>query len=397
MTKPNAMTLRSYAELYRDALLEDVIPFWIRHSPDYAHGGYFTCLERDGTVFDTDKFVWLQARQVWMFSLLYNRLEPKDDWLTIARLGATFLRAHGMDAEGNWYFALTQEGAPLVQPYNIFSDCFAAMAFGQYSLAAHDDQAATLAIRTYHNILRRQENPKGIYNKRVPGTRPLKGFALPMILTNLTLELEGLLPDHVVSQQVERCVDEVMGCFLDRDRGLIFEYVAPDGSHVDCFDGRLLIPGHGLEAMAFVIDVARRTGDTDLTSQATQAILRTLDYAWDTDYGGLYYFMDAHGHPPQQLEWSQKLWWVHLEALVALILAYRETKCDACWDWFQRIHDYAWPRFADPEFGEWYGYLTRQGDVLMPLKGGKWKGCFHVPRALYRCWQELAAEADYTI
>ena len=99
--------------------------------------------------------------------------------------------------------------------------------------------------------------------------------------------------------------------------------------------------------------------------------------------------MDAHGHPPQQLEWEQKLWWVHLEALVALAMAYRVTGLEACWKWYQRIHEYTWSHFPDPAYGEWFGYLNRQGKVLLSLKGGKWKGCFHLPRALLRCWQEF--------
>lgn len=384
----------AYAEQYRTALLDDVIPFWMRHSLDREHGGYVTCLARDGAVYDTDKFVWLQARQVWTFAMLYNRVAKEDAWLEAALHGATFLRTHGFDDKGDWYFALTREGTPLVQPYNIFSDCFAAMAFGQLAIATGDEEAACLAIRTYRNILRRQRNPKGRYEKQVPGTRPLKGFALPMILCNLTLELEDLLPAKEVEATIDTCVHEVMDVFLDPDRGLVFENVALDGSHVDSFDGRLLTPGHGIEAMWFIIDIARRRGDRALIERATDATLSILDYAWDPEYGGLFYFMDAEGHPPEQLEWDQKLWWVHLESLVALSMAYLATGCDACWAWYQRVHDYAWRRFPDPEYGEWYGYLNRRGEVLVPLKGGKWKGCFHVPRALYRCWQTFEALAE---
>jgi len=61
------------ADFYRDALLEDVMPFWEQHSVDWERGGYFTCLDREGKVYDTDKFIWLQARQVWTFSMLYER------------------------------------------------------------------------------------------------------------------------------------------------------------------------------------------------------------------------------------------------------------------------------------------------------------------------------------
>ena len=124
------MNIDKYIQQYRNNLLDDVIPFWEKNSIDREHGGFFTSITRDGKVFDTDKFVWLQARQVWTFSMLYNRVEAKKEWLDIAIHGAEFLKKHGRDEKGNWYFSLDKTGAPLIQPYNIFSDCFAAMGFG---------------------------------------------------------------------------------------------------------------------------------------------------------------------------------------------------------------------------------------------------------------------------
>jgi N-acylglucosamine 2-epimerase len=386
--------LRRLASQYRDALLLDVVPFWERHSIDQQYGGYFSCLDREGRVFDTDKFVWLQNRQVWTFSMLYNRVEAREDWLQIARSGATFMRQHGMDADGNWYFALDREGRPLVQPYNIFSDCFAAMAFSQYALAAGDEQAREIAQRTYENILRRKDNPKGQYNKVVPGTRPMKSLALPMILANLTLELAWMLGQDLLDETIDMCLHEVMDVFLDRESRLLFEHVSLDGSHLDCFDGRLINPGHTIEAMWFIMDIGHRRGDRRLVERTVDVILSALAYGWDNEHGGVYYFMDADGKPPQQLEWSQKLWWVHLEALVALAMAYDLTGREECWAWYDRVHAYAWPRFADPEYGEWFGYLNRRGEVLLDLKGGKWKGCFHVPRSLFLCQQLFARMAD---
>jgi N-acylglucosamine 2-epimerase len=194
-----------------------------------------------------------------------------------------------------------------------------------------------------------------------------------------------LLQDQMLDEVVQASVGEVMNVFLDQQQGLLYENVAPDGSHVDCFDGRLINPGHGIEAMWFIMDIAQRNGDRALVEKAVDVTLHILDFAWDQEYGGLYYFMDVQGHPPQQLEWDQKLWWVHLESLVALAMGYRLTGCEECWEWYQKVHEYAWPRFADPEYGEWFGYLNRRGEVFLNLKGGKWKGCFHVPRALYMC------------
>ncbi|MGH7493619.1 MAG: AGE family epimerase/isomerase [bacterium] len=380
---------REYENQYHEALLEEVIPFWEKYSIDRTHGGYFSCLGRDGTVYDTDKFTWLQARQAWTFSMLFNRLEQRQQWLDIARHGIDFLKKHGRDSEGNWYFSLDRRGNALVQPYNIFSDCFAAMAFSEFARATAEEASRDIALQTYNNVLARQENPKGKYSKIVPGTRPLRSFALPMILANLTLEMSWLLKDAERQANTDDLVHDIMNTFLDQERGIIYEHVAPDGSRLDCFEGRLINPGHGLESMWFVMEIAHKRGDHTTIDRAVGAALSTVQFGWDEKYGGIFYFLDAQGKPPQQLEWDQKLWWVHVEALVAMLMGYTLTGRAACWQWFEKLHDYTWSHFPDPQYGEWYGYLNRGGEVLLPLKGGKWKGCFHVPRALFRCWQEL--------
>ncbi|NJL52144.1 MAG: AGE family epimerase/isomerase [Hydrococcus sp. SU_1_0] len=382
--------LKGLKELYKHNLLDNVLPFWSQHSLDRQHGGYFTCLDRAGKVYDTDKFIWLQNRQVWTYSMFHNRLEQKAEWLEIARHGAEFLANHGRDEEGNWYFALDRVGQPLVQPYNIFSDCFAAMAFSQYALASGEESAQEIALQAYHNVLRRQTNPKGKYNKTYPGTRSLKSLAVPMILANLSLEMDWLLPGSELEAILESTVQEVMQDFRDPETGLMYENVTPEGMHLDCFDGRLLNPGHGIEAMWFVMDIARRRNDLDLINQAVEVVISTLEFAWDQEYQGIYYFMDAQGYPLHQLEWDQKLWWVHLETLVALLMGYNLTGRSECLEWFERVHHYTWNHFTDADHGEWFGYLNRRGELLLNLKGGKWKGCFHVPRALYLCWQQLA-------
>ncbi|MDX5478795.1 MAG: AGE family epimerase/isomerase [Cyclobacteriaceae bacterium] len=384
--------MNQYARIYRDALLNDVVPFWEKHSLDREYGGYFTCLDREGKVFDTDKFVWLQGRQAWTFAMLYNKVEKNPAWLETSRLGIDFLKKHGMDAEGNFYFSLDRIGAPLVQPYNIFSDCFAAMAFSQYGQASGDQESLDLAVSTFNNILKRQHNPKGKYSKIIPDTRPLKGFSLPMILSNLCLELEPLLDKSLVEETIDACVKEVMEVFLDRESLIVYENLLEDGSLSDSFEGRLINPGHGIEAMWFMMDIAKRRGDKALATLAKDVTLNLLDYGWDKEFGGIFYFLDRKGHPTQQLEWDQKLWWVHLETLVALAKAYQITGEAACMNWFEKVHEYSWKHFADPGFGEWYGYLNRRGEVLLPLKGGKWKGCFHVPRGMYQVWKALENE-----
>lgn len=384
----NEQNLDVYLKQYKNSLLSDVVPFWLDKSQDEEFGGYFTCLDRQGNVFDTDKFVWLQCRQVWCFAMLYKQLEQKKEWLDCALQGAEFLLKHGMDDQGNWFFSLDRQGKPLVQPYNIFSDCFAAMAFGQLYTITGEEKYQQVALRTFNNILNRKDNPKGEYNKLV-ANRDLEGFSLPMILSNLVLEVEHLLDKEVVENTINNTVDTILNKFFNKDLGLILENIGRDGEMVDSFEGRLVNPGHGLEAMWFLMDIGVRNNDQQLIGKAKDISLNLLQYGWDEKYGGIFYFRDVKDKPLLQLEWDQKLWWVHMEALVCLLKGYLHTNDQRCWDWFEKVHAYTWTHFADPAYGEWFGYLTRQGEPLLSLKGGKWKGCFHVPRGLFQCWKTL--------
>lgn len=383
------MDFKQLAKQYKSELLDKVVPFWLEKSQDLEHGGYFTCLERNGNVFDTDKFVWLQGREVWMFATLYNKVEKRQEWLDCAIQGAEFLKKHGHDGNLNWYFALDREGNPLVEPYNIFSYTFAVIAFGQLSIATGNQEYADIAKRTFDIVLSKVDNPKGKWNKAAPGARSLKSFALPMILCNVALEIEPLLDADFMEKTINTCIHEVMDVFYRPELGLIVEHLSTEGELVDCFDGRLLNPGHAIEAMWFIMDLGKRLGRQDLIEKAVQIALNEAEYGWDKKHGGIFYFMDRLGRPCQQLEWDQKLWWVHIETLITMLKGYQLTGNAKCIEWFERVHNYVWTHFTDKEYPEWFGYLNRQGEVLLSLKGGKWKGCFHVPRGLFQCWQIL--------
>ena len=383
------MDFKQLAKQYKSELLDKIVPFWLEKSQDLGHGGYFTCLERNGDVFDTDKFVWLQGREVWMFATLYNKVEKRQEWLDCAIQGAEFLKKHGHDGNLNWYFALDREGNPLVEPYNIFSYTFAVIAFGQLSIATGNQEYADIAKRTFDIVLSKVDNPKGKWNKAAPGARSLKSFALPMILCNVALEIEPLLDADFMEKTINTCIHEVMDVFYRPELGLIVEHLSTEGELVDCFDGRLLNPGHAIEAMWFIMDLGKRLGRQDLIEKAVQIALNEAEYGWDKKHGGIFYFMDRLGRPCQQLEWDQKLWWVHIETLITMLKGYQLTGNAKCIEWFERVHNYVWTHFTDKEYPEWFGYLNRQGEVLLSLKGGKWKGCFHVPRGLFQCWQIL--------
>lgn len=374
---------------YKRELLENCLPFWLEHSQDKEYGGYFSCLNRDGSVYDTDKFIWLQGREVWMFAMLYNNVEKNQQWLDCAIQGAEFLKKYGHDENWDFYFSVNREGRPLVQPYNIFSNTFACMAFAQLAKATGNEEYAQIARRIFERILERRSNPKGQWCKAYPGTRPMKDFALPMIICNMALEIEDILEDKsVLEQTIDTCLHEVFDVFYQPELGCMLENVSSvDGAPVDCFEGREINPGHDLEALWFMMNLGVRRGDKALIEKCVEIALRVIERGWDKEFGGIYYFLDVKGVPQQKLEWDQKLWWVHIESAIAMLKGYQLTENEKCLEWFLKLDAYLWDNFKDKEYPEWFGYLNRRGEVLLPLKGGKWKGCFHVPRGLYQIWQ----------
>ena len=383
-----------WARHYRDELLTEVIPFWEHYSPDHQMGGYFSCLGQNGEVFDTDKFIWLQGRQVWTFASLFNNVEPRKSWLEMAENGARFLLEHGHDRKFDFYFRVDRTGRPLEQPHSIFSNTFAAIAFAQLFQATGNPLYADAAKRSYQRVLDRRKDPAAPYGSGCPGTRDLKAFALPMILSNVILELEPLIGADSVESIGGELLETIFNHFYRPEWGFIVEHVTLSGEFSDSFEGRLVNPGHGIEAMWFLIDLAVRLKRPDCIEKAVAITLATLEKSWDPIYGGIYYFMDCKGKPPQELEWDQKLWWVHIETLIALLKGFQLTGSADCWNWFETVHAYTWEHFRDSKNGgEWFGYLNRQGEVLLNLKGGKWKGCFHVPRGLFQCWKTLEAIA----
>lgn len=378
--------------LYRSTLLDDVVPFWLNHSLDQQYGGYFNMLDRDGSVYDTDKAMWLQGRGVWLYSTLYNTIEARQDWLDAARLGYEFLVKHGFDSDGRMFFQVTQDGKPLVKRRYFFTETFAAIAFAQYAKAAGDDEALARAKTVYRLIVDLVNNPDRLPPKVNPTTRRTISHAIPMILLAVSQEFRQIDPDPLYDQIARQAADQILYRFVKPEKHALFETLNADGSlMLDTAQGRVINPGHAIESAWFLMHEGRYRQDDTFIQRALDIIRWSLDIGWDNDYGGLLYFVDYEGKPPTQLEWDQKLWWPHTEALYALLLAHQLTGEAWCAEWYEKVHAWAFAHFPDPEYGEWYGYLHRDGSVLTPAKGSAWKGPFHLPRALLLCYQLLTS------
>ena len=387
------MDLQRIGELiavYRDGLLEDTLPFWIDHCVDRQHGGFMFSLDRDGTVIDTDKGMWQHGRFTWLLATLYNTVERRDEWLSLARHGVEFIRAHGFDTDGRMFFQVTREGRPLRKRRYVFTETFAAIALAAYAKAAADEQAARQARDLFRLVIRYAETPGLIEPKVDPAVRPAKSMGMPMILMATAQVLRETIGDPICDECIDRCIGEIRRDFIKPELEAVMETVGPEGQLIDHFEGRMLNPGHALEAAWFILQEARhRGGDPELINTGTTILDWMWKRGWDEQYGGIIYFRDVSDLPVQEYWQDMKFWWPQNEAIIATLMAYRATGQQKYARWHRLAHDWAYGHFPDPEYGEWFGYLHRDGRVSVPLKGNMWKGPFHLPRMQLICWKLL--------
>jgi N-acylglucosamine 2-epimerase len=382
--------MTDHAAIYRATLLEDVVPFWLRHGVDREHGGFLTAVDRDGTLLDSDKSVWFQGRGAWTFATLFNTVEQNPAWLAAARGGIDFLRDHCVDATGKLYFTVTRDGRPLRMRRYVYSESFAAIANGAYARATGDDRAAADATRYFDRYLRHSFEPTDAPPKVSAETRPMIGIGPHMIGIATAQELRENLGDVTVrgrscTEWITWSIDQIERRFLKPEHKALMEVVAPDGSVIDHFDGRTLNPGHAIEAAWFILHEGKHRGDDRLVRLGLQILDWMWARGWDEQFGGLFYFRDLFGKPVQEYWHDMKFWWPHCEAIIATRLAWSITGDERYARWHKQVHDWSFDHFADREHGEWYGYLHRDGRVSVPLKGNMWKGSFHLPRMLWYC------------
>ena len=376
-----------FIERYENTLVNDVIPFWQKNCVDKEFGGYFTSLDRDGTVYDTTKYMWMQWRIVYMFAEIYLAGYKKDEYVSIAEKGFDFLYKHGRDDAGRYYFALNREGVPAMAPYSLFSDCFAAMGAAKLYKITGKDLYAAAAREAMQNYITRAESGNSAlqWNKSLAGKTPYLSLGHYMMMANLGLIMNDCLGGNEFSGAMDTAVDMVLNKFYSPEFGLVFENMPENSDKPDLSSsiGRQMNPGHVLEAMWFLLSYLENVPGSEKKIDGICRIIRnTLDFGWDKDFGGIFYFMDALGKPHLELQHDMKLWWVHNEAILACLYAYDISGAEEFKTWFEKLDSWVWARYPDPEYGEWFAYLNRRGEVTHSLKGGKWKTFFHVPRGL---------------
>jgi N-acylglucosamine 2-epimerase len=374
--------------LYRETLLNDVLPFWLRHGMDREHDGILTALDRDGGVIDSDKSVWFQGRAGWMFATVFNTMEKNREYLEAAGSCIAFLDKHGYATDGKLFFTVTREGRPLRMRRYVYSEAFASIAHAAYAKATGDLRYRDAALRDYTTYLKHSFEPGMMTPKVSAETRPMIGLAPLMIGIVTAQELRANL-GHVevmgrsATEWIDRFIFDVERLFWKADLGVLMETVGPDGSIIDHAEGRLLNPGHAIECAWFILHEGRLRGERSYIQLGLKILDAMWARGWDAEHGGLLYFRDVYDKPVLEYWQDMKFWWPHCEGIIATALAYEITHDEKYAEMHAAVHDWSFRHFPDPEHGEWFGWLHRDGSPSQTAKGSLFKGPFHLPRALW--------------
>lgn len=386
--------LAYWAEKYKEDLTENIMPFWLKNGLDREHGGIYTCLNRDGSLMDTTKSVWFQGRFAFTCSFAYNQVAQNQEWLDAAKSTLDFIEKYCFDENRRMYFEVTADGTPLRLRRYVFSESFAAIAMAEYAAATGDAEYARKALAIFKDM-RRFLNTPGILEPKYLPTVQCQGHSITMIMINVASCIKKVIEDPELDIQIDESVHALRTYFMHPEFKALLETVGPNGEFIDTLSGRTINPGHCIETAWFLFDVAEaRGGDKELTDLALTILDWSWDWGWDEQYGGIINFRDCKNLPSQDYAQDMKFWWPQTEAIIATLYAYKLTGNERYLKMHRMISDWTYAHFPDSEYGEWYGYLHRDGSVAQPAKGNLFKGPFHIPRMMtkaYTLCQEILA------
>lgn len=393
----NPNTYFSYwSDLYKEDMMNNIMPFWMKYGLDTKNGGVYTCVGRDGQLLDTTKSVWFQGRFAFTCCFAYNNMEPCQQWLDAAKSTLDFIEAHCFDTDGRMFFEVTAEGTPLRKRRYVFSESFAAIAMAEYALATGDHTYAQKALSIFKDMRRFLNTPGILEPKYLPAVQA-QGHSITMIMINVASRIKKVISDPELDLQIDESLNALKKYFMHPEFKALLETVGPNGEFIDTINGRTINPGHCIETAWFLFDVATdRNGDRELTDMALTILNWSWEWGWDKEYGGIINFRDCKNLPAQDYSQDMKFWWPQTEAIIATLYAYKLTKDPKYLEMHRQISEWTYAHFPDHEFGEWYGYLHRDGSVAQPAKGNLFKGPFHIPRMMTKgyilCKELLAGE-----
>lgn len=283
----------------------------MRHAVDSEFGGLLTCIEDNGRLQSTVKYLWSQTRGLWTFSALYRRIENRPEWLKVAHGLFDFCRRAGMDENECCRFRTARDGSPIDGPLSIVTDCFAIYGMVEYARATGNFEALDIAGRTYRSVDRRLRSGKPFGTAPYPLPVGMKAHRYSMQCSLMFHELGSPLGLPDILESAADHSRQVMEHFVRPEHRALVEYVNLDGSFSDSPPGRTMVPDHGIESLWFQLQFNRESGRKHTNGCILEAMAWCIDRARDEEFGGLLLGLDIFGRTPTF--WQGLVEWVQMQ------------------------------------------------------------------------------------
>ena len=267
------------------------------------------------------------------------------------------------------------------------------MANAEYYVATKEtpylEEARKYFLFVYGMYQDPSSDPFKITPKGYAETRNTKTLANPMILLNVASIMRDADAENFsyYDEIITGLIADIQ-CFHKPEYKATFENIDAETNDVILSSApcRVINPGHDIECAWFLLEEGIKRQDKEIIDFAATVFDEAFALGWDKEYGGITYFKDVLGLPVEAYEHDMKLWWPHNETVIASLMFYKHTGDEKYKKIFNQVCDYAFTHFSDREYGEWYGYLRRDGKPTQPpCKGHTYKGPFHVMRMLAKC------------
>jgi len=434
------MTFKELRDFYKGHLFNVIVPFWMRFGIDRENGSFFTCFNNAGDkLLSKHKYVWSQGRFLWMLSRLYYGFKgyvdeiTQKEYLHAAEKGAKFLKQYAILPNGNCAWVLDEKGNPILvdkrgvvrkaekgEEYDlgIGADQFLVYGMGEYARASGDSEYFDFALELFDSVIKRLKT--GSY-KTAPHFKPsgFKTHGESMIMLETAQELANIArffehpSERRLLEVAKESMHETLNNFVIKDEKILLEMLREDNRPAtETMLGSYVNPGHSLEDAWFIMHFAKRVSDKEAMKTAVEIVRWMTTLGWDPEFGGLFQFVHKNGGKPKGYiseenkndhmimelseNWDNKLWWVHSEALYALILAYENSGDEWFMKTYWKFHEYVFKTFPNPnrEIGEWIQIRNRRGNpedkvVALPVKDP-----YHISRAFMHIIKSLERLAE---
>ena len=399
----------SFYESVKDELLNDILPYWEKHSRDTRAGreGFYGSISSSGLAdAEAARSIVMTSRFLWTYSAAARHFK-NPALLEMADFAYRTIVSKYWDSEnGGVFWSVFPDGTPCVSKKQIYGEAFCCYGLCEYAAAikelrndALSEEAMNYALDIYNFLEQYALDPEdgGYLEACAQNWSPTDDMILSPKDMNCPKSMNTNL--HVMEAYTNlyrtlplvfsdaKAIRAEVGDSLAALVRLTVDKILQPNAHLGMFFDMKWTPlseeisyGHDIEASWLLWEAACELEDEELKSEIKETVIRVAETAlsegFDHENGCLENFLRSE--PEGKVRDRTRVWWNQAEAMNGFYNAWEMTgeskysnACLAEWQWILNHQ-------RDLENGEWWNEVDVNGNpVLTEDKGGNWKTSYH--------------------